>query len=113
MFTSCSPGWIKYIEYEYPDLLPHLSSAKSPHMMFGATLKTYWAQRMGIPRDKLVVVSVMPCISKKYECARDEFFTDGNPDVDYRGRSLMGHLHLHHGVLVALHLEQRYQTHGQ
>jgi len=81
--TSCCPAWVNFFENEYSDLREYPSTCKSPVQMLGAVLKTYWAQRMGIPRDKLVVVSVMPCISKKYECARDEFFTDGNPDVDY------------------------------
>ena len=81
--TSCCPAWVNFFENEYPDLREYPSTCKSPAQMLGAVLKTYWAQRMGIPREKLVVVSVMPCISKKYECARDEFITDGNPDVDY------------------------------
>ena len=81
--TSCCPAWVNFFENDYPDLREYPSTCKSPAQMLGAVLKTYWAQRMGIPRDKLVVVSVMPCLSKKYECARDEFYTDGNPDVDY------------------------------
>ena len=81
--TSCCPAWVNFFENEFPDLREYPSTCKSPAQMLGAVLKTYWAQRMGIPRDKLVVVSVMPCLSKKYECARDEFITDGNPDVDY------------------------------
>jgi len=81
--TSCCPAWVNFFENEYPDLREYPSTCKSPAQMLGAVLKTYWAQRMGIPREKLVVVSVMPCISKKYECARDEFINDGTPDVDY------------------------------
>ena len=81
--TSCCPAWVNFFENEYPDLREYPSTCKSPAQMLGAVLKTYWARRMGIPRDKLVVVSVMPCISKKYECARDEFIIDGVPDVDY------------------------------
>ncbi len=81
--TSCCPAWVNFFENDYPDLREYPSTCKSPAQMLGAVLKTYWAERMGIPRDKLVVVSVMPCLSKKYECARDEFITDGNPDVDY------------------------------
>jgi len=81
--TSCCPAWVNFFENDYPDLREYPSTCKSPAQMLGAVLKTYWAQRMGIPRDKLVVVSVMPCLSKKYECARDEFITGGNPDVDY------------------------------
>ena len=82
MFTSCSPGWIKYIEYEYPDLLPHLSSAKSPHMMFGAALKTYWAEKNNVDPSKIFVVSIMPCIAKKTEILRPECKTGEYPDVD-------------------------------
>jgi len=81
--TSCCPAWVNFFENEYPDLREYPSTCKSPVQMLGAVLKTYWAQRMGIPREKLVVVSVMPCISKKYECARDEFINQGTPDVDY------------------------------
>lgn len=81
--TSCCPAWVNFFENEYPDLREYPSTCKSPAQMLGAVLKTYWAQRMGIPRENLVVVSVMPCISKKYECARDEFINDGTPDVDY------------------------------
>jgi len=81
--TSCCPAWVNFFENEFPDLREYPSTCKSPAQMLGSVLKTYWAQKMGIPRDKLVVVSVMPCLSKKYECARDEFITDGIPDVDY------------------------------
>ena len=82
MFTSCSPGWVRYIEYEYPDLLPHLSSAKSPHMMFGAICKTYWAKKHNVDPKKIFVVSIMPCIAKKSEIHRPECFTGDLPDVD-------------------------------
>lgn len=82
MFTSCSPGWIRYIEYEYPELLPHLSSAKSPHMMLGAMLKTYWAERNGVDPKNIYVVSIMPCIAKKSEIMRPECKTGDYPDVD-------------------------------
>jgi len=81
--TSCCPAWVNFFENDYPDLREYPSTCKSPAQMLGAVLKSYWAERMGVPRDKLVVVSVMPCLSKKYECARDEFITGGNPDVDY------------------------------
>ncbi len=81
--TSCCPAWVNFFENEFPDLREYPSTCKSPVQMLGAVLKTYWAQRMGIPREKLVVVSVMPCISKKYECERDEFVREGTPDVDY------------------------------
>ncbi|MBR6284422.1 MAG: [Muribaculaceae bacterium] len=83
IMTSCCPAWVNFYEHEYPDLLDYPSSAKSPGQMFGAVAKTYWADKMGIPRDKLVVVSIMPCLAKKYECGRPEFKVDGNPDVDY------------------------------
>lgn len=82
MFTSCSPGWIRYIEYEYPELLPNLSSAKSPHMMFGAICKSYWAKNKGIDPKDIFVVSVMPCIAKKSEIQRPENKTTGYVDVD-------------------------------
>lgn len=82
MFTSCSPGWVRYIEYEYPDLLDHLSSAKSPHMMFGAICKTYWAEKHRIDPKNIYVVSIMPCIAKKSEIHRPECMTNDLPDVD-------------------------------
>ena len=82
MFTSCSPGWIRYIEFEYPELLPHLSSAKSPHMMLGAMAKSYWAERHGIDSKDIYVVSIMPCIAKKSEIDRPECNTSGYQDVD-------------------------------
>ena len=83
IMTSCCPAWVNFFEHEFPDLLDYPSSAKSPAQMFGAIAKTNWADKMGIPREKLVVVSIMPCLAKKYECARDEFKVNGNPDVDY------------------------------
>lgn len=82
MITSCSPGWIKYIEMNYPELLPHLSSCKSPHEMFGALLKTYYANKEEIDPKKIYVVSVMPCIAKKFERQRTEMQNDGMYDVD-------------------------------
>ncbi len=82
MFTSCSPGWIRYIEYQYPELLPHLSTSKSPHMMFGAIVKTYWAEKKGIDPADIFVVSIMPCIAKKSEMQRPENLTGDYPDVD-------------------------------
>ena len=83
IMTSCCPAWVNFFEHNYPDLLDYPSSAKSPAQMFGAIAKTYWAEKMGIPREKLVVVSIMPCLAKKYECGREEFKVNGNPDVDY------------------------------
>ena len=82
MITSCSPGWVKYIEMNYPELLPHLSSCKSPHEMFGAILKTYYANREGLDPEKIYVVSVMPCIAKKFERQRPEMMEDNIYDVD-------------------------------
>lgn len=82
MITSCSPGWVNFVEKTYPDLLDHVSSCKSPQQMFGAVAKTYYADKMGIPRDKLFVVSIMPCIAKKYECQRPEMNSSGYQDVD-------------------------------
>ena len=82
MITSCSPGWVNYAEYFYGDLLPHLSSCKSPHQMQGAIIKSYWAEQNNIPREDVFVVSVMPCIAKKDEKERAQQITDGIPDVD-------------------------------
>ena len=82
MITSCSPGWIKFIEMNYPELLPHLSSCKSPHQMFGALIKSYFAKKEGIDPKKIYVVSVMPCIAKKFESTRPEMENDGLRDVD-------------------------------
>ena len=82
MITSCSPGWVNYAEYYYGDLLPHLSSCKSPHEMFGAILKHYYAEKKGIKPEDMFVVSVMPCTAKKYEKERPELVTDGLKDVD-------------------------------
>lgn len=82
MITSCSPGWVRYIEANYPENLKHLSSCKSPHEMFGALLKTYYAEKMGIDPSKIYVVSVMPCIAKKFERQRTELQNNGMYDVD-------------------------------
>lgn len=82
MITSCSPGWVKYIEMNYPELLPHLSTCKSPHQMFGALIKTYFAKKEGIDPSKIYVVSVMPCIAKKFERQRAEMKNEGLCDVD-------------------------------
>src|SRR5574344_1021138 len=83
ILTSCCPAWVNFFENFYPDMLDVPSSAKSPQQMFGAIAKTYFADKIGVKRENLVVVSVMPCLAKKYECQRDEFKTNGNPDVDY------------------------------
>jgi NADP-reducing hydrogenase subunit HndD len=83
LITSCSPGWIKFCEHNYPDFLDNLSSCKSPHEMFGAVLKTYYAKKMNIEPEKIVVVSIMPCTAKKFEAGRPELSAAGYPDVDY------------------------------
>ncbi len=82
MITSCSPGWIKFCEHNFPDFLDNLSSCKSPHQMFGAILKTYYAEKMGIDPKKMFVVSVMPCVAKKFESGRPEMEVGGLRDVD-------------------------------
>lgn len=82
MMTSCSPGWIRYMEFYYPELLPHLSSCKSPQQMFGAIMKTYYAKKFNIPLEKLKVVSIMPCVAKKTEIFREDQSAAGVPDVD-------------------------------
>lgn len=82
MFTSCSPGWIRFVEYYYPELIPNLSSCKSPMQMFGATVKTYWAQKEGIDPKNIYVVGVMPCTAKKFEKTRDDENASGYPDID-------------------------------
>ena len=82
MITSCSPGWVKFCEHNYPDFLDNLSSCKSPHEMFGAVIKSYYAEKMGIKPEDIYVVSVMPCTAKKFEAARDELNATGYPDVD-------------------------------
>src|SRR5665647_154977 len=82
MITSCSPGWINYIEHFYPDQLENLSSCKSPHMMLGALIKSFFAKKMGIDPKDIFVISVMPCTAKKYEIARPEMVNDGYPNVD-------------------------------
>ncbi len=83
ILTSCCPGWVNFFEYNFPDMLDVPSTAKSPQQMFGAIAKSYWAEKMSIKREDLVVVSIMPCLAKKYECKREEFYVNGNPDVDY------------------------------
>ncbi|OGU58321.1 MAG: hydrogenase [Ignavibacteria bacterium RBG_13_36_8] len=82
-FTSCSPGWVKYLEHFYPDFIPNLSSAKSPQQMFGAILKTFYAKEAGIDPANVVSVALMPCSAKKFECNRPEMWDSGYKDVDY------------------------------
>lgn len=83
MITSCSPGWIKYCEHYYPDMLDHLSSCKSPQQMSGAIIKTWYAEKMGIDPKDIVVVGIMPCTAKKFETKRENQSASGYPDVDY------------------------------
>lgn len=82
MITSCSPGWVKFCEYYYPDMLAHLSTCKSPQQMGGAVIKTYYAEKMGIDPKDIVSVSIMPCTAKKFEIGRDDESAAGVPDVD-------------------------------
>lgn len=83
MFTSCSPGWIKFIEHRYPEFLPNLSTCKSPQQMFGALAKTFYAKKRNIDPSKIVSVSIMPCTAKKFEADRPEMRSSGYKDVDY------------------------------
>jgi len=83
ILTSCCPGWVNFLEYQFSDLLHIPSSCKSPHQMLGAVAKTYYADKIGIKPEDLIVVSIMPCLAKKYESARPEFSRNGVPDVDY------------------------------
>ncbi|MDD4315809.1 MAG: [FeFe] hydrogenase, group A, partial [Clostridia bacterium] len=83
MLTSCSPAWIKFVEHYYPDLIPNLSTCKSPQQMFGALMKSYYAEKQGIRPEDMVVVTVMPCTAKKFEVLRDhQNAVNGLPDVD-------------------------------
>ena len=83
MLTSCSPGWIKFVEQFYPDFMPNVSTCKSPQQMMGAIIKRFWAPRQGIDAADVVSVSIMPCTAKKFECGREEMGTGYVPDVDY------------------------------
>lgn len=83
MFTSCSPGWIKFVEHKYPEFLPNLSTCKSPQQMFGALAKTFYAKKRNIDPSRIVSVSVMPCTAKKFECDRPEMRSSGFKDVDF------------------------------
>ncbi len=83
ILTSCCPAWVKFFEHHFPGLKDIPSTARSPQQMFGAIAKTYFAEKMKVKREDLVVVSIMPCVAKKYESSRDEFAVDGNPDVDH------------------------------
>jgi len=83
ILTSCCPAWVKFIEHQFPEMLDIPSTARSPQQMFGSVAKNYFTQNTGIARENMVVVSIMPCLAKKYECTREEFSVNGNPDVDY------------------------------
>ncbi len=83
LITSCSPGWIRFMEYYYPELIPNLSTCKSPQQMFGAVCKTYYAEKLGIPAEKISVVSIMPCTAKKFEKGRPFQSASGVPDIDH------------------------------
>jgi NADP-reducing hydrogenase subunit HndD len=83
ILTSCCPAWVKFIEHQFPDMLDIPSSARSPQQMFGSIAKKYFAEKLGVRREDMMVVSIMPCLAKKYECTRPEFSENGNPDVDY------------------------------
>jgi NADH-quinone oxidoreductase subunit G len=83
ILTSCCPGWINFLEFQFPDLLNIPSTCKSPQQMFGAIAKTYYADKIGVRPEDIIVVSVMPCLAKKYEAARDEFIHNGIADVDF------------------------------
>ncbi|MCL1983038.1 MAG: NADH-dependent [FeFe] hydrogenase, group A6, partial [Clostridiales bacterium] len=82
MITSCSPGWIRFCEQFYPDMIPNLSTCKSPQQMFGAVVKSYYAEKTGINPKDIVVVSIMPCVAKKFELGRDDQAANNVPDVD-------------------------------
>ena len=98
MLTSCSPGWIKFVEQFYPDFIPNLSTCKSPQQMMGALVKSFFAEREGLKRENIVSVSIMPCTAKKFECSRPEMAHDYVPDVDY--------------VLTTRELGQIFRMHG-
>lgn len=83
VLTSCCPGWVKFFEHHFPEMIDIPSTARSPQQMFGAIAKTYFANKIKVDRKNMVVVSIMPCVAKKYECTRPEFSTDNNPDVDF------------------------------
>ena len=82
-FTSCSPGWVKYCEHFYPEFIPNLSTAKSPQQMFGALIKTFYAEKLGVDPANIVSVALMPCSAKKFECNRPEMYASGYKDVDF------------------------------
>jgi len=83
ILTSCCPGWVNFFEYHFPEMKDIPSTARSPQQMFGSIAKSYFAEKIDVDRKDMIVVSIMPCLAKKYECQREEFSIDGNPDVDY------------------------------
>jgi len=83
ILTSCCPGWVNFFEHNFPEMMDIPSTAKSPQQMFGPIAKEYFGKKLGIAREDLIVVSIMPCLAKKYECQRDEFKVNGDPDVNY------------------------------
>ncbi len=83
ILTSCCPGWVNFFESRFPDMKDIPSTARSPQQMFGSIAKTYFSDKMGVKREDMIVVSIMPCLAKKYEAQRDEFKVNGNPDVDF------------------------------
>jgi len=83
ILTSCCPGWVNFFEHNFPDLMDVPSTAKSPQQMFGPIAKEYFGKKLGIDRKNMVVVSIMPCLAKKYECQREEFKVNGDPDVNF------------------------------
>ena len=97
MFTSCCPGWVKYVEQFYPEMLPHVSSCKSPQQMMGAMIKSYYAEKEGIDPSKIVVVAIMPCTAKKFEASREEMINHGVADIDIglTTRELAKFIHLY------------------
>jgi NADH-quinone oxidoreductase subunit G/NADP-reducing hydrogenase subunit HndD len=107
MLTSCSPGWIKFVEHFYPEMIPNLSTCKSPQQMMGAIVKSLFAQNAGLDPAKIVSVSIMPCTAKKFECSRPEMAPDHVPDVDYvlTTRELGQLLHMYGIDLMALEPE--------
>ena len=82
MFTSCCPGWVRYLKGHCPELTGCLSTAKSPQQMFGAVIKNYFAKKLGVAPEKIFSVSIMPCVAKKAECALPTMHTEAGPDVD-------------------------------
>ncbi|MEI7499760.1 MAG: NADH-dependent [FeFe] hydrogenase, group A6 [Bacteroidota bacterium] len=83
ILTSCCPGWVNFFEHNFPDLMDVPSTSKSPQQMFGSIAKEYFGKKIGIDRKNMIVVSIMPCLAKKYECQRDEFKVNGDPDVNF------------------------------